>query len=123
MVNYANPDMVGHTGDLSAVIKAVEATDRGVGELLEALARVGGKAVVTADHGNCEQMWNPDTNGPHTAHTLNLVELFVVGEGLTKDGTTLREGGRLADIAPTVLDLMGLPKPAEMTGESLIVRR
>ncbi len=123
VVNYANPDMVGHTGDLSAVIKAVEATDRGVGELLEALARVGGKAVVTADHGNCEQMWNPDTNGPHTAHTLNLVELFVVGEGLTKDGTTLREGGRLADIAPTVLDLMGLPKPAEMTGESLIVRR
>ncbi len=120
VVNFANPDMVGHTGDLQAVIKAVEATDRGVAELLEALKSVGGKAVITADHGNCEQMWNPDTNGPHTAHTLNTVELFVVGEGLTKDGTKMRPEGRLADIAPTVLDLMGLDKPAEMTGESLI---
>lgn len=120
VVNYANPDMVGHTGNLEAVTKAVEATDAGVSELLEALASKGGKAVVTADHGNCEQMWNPDTNGPHTAHTLNLVEIFVVGEGFTKEGTSLRTGGRLADIAPTVLDLMGLPKPDEMTGESLI---
>lgn len=120
VVNYANPDMVGHTGNLEAVKKAVEATDAGVAELLEALASMGGKAVVTADHGNCEQMWNPDTAGPHTAHTLNLVELFVVGEGLTPANTPMREGGRLADIAPTVLDLMGLPKPAEMTGESLI---
>ncbi len=120
VVNFANPDMVGHTGNLEAVVKAVEATDRGVNELLEALASVGGRAVVTADHGNCEQMWNPDTNGPHTAHTLKRVELFVVGEDYTKDATSLREGGRLADIAPTVLDLMGLPKPAEMTGESLI---
>jgi len=122
VVNYANPDMVGHTGNLAAVTKAVEATDAGVGELLEALASRGGQAVVTADHGNCEQMWNPDTAGPHTAHTLNLVEIFVVGDGLTKDGTAMRPDGRLADIAPTVLDLMGLPKPAEMTGESLIVR-
>lgn len=120
VVNYANPDMVGHTGNLEAVVKAVEATDAGVAELLEALASVGGRAVVTADHGNCEQMWNPDTDGPHTAHTLNLVEIFVVGEGISRDGTPLRSEGRLADIAPTVLDLMGLPKPAEMTGESLL---
>lgn len=122
VVNFANPDMVGHTGNLEAVVKAVEVTDRGVGELLDALASVGGQAVVTADHGNCEQMWDPTTHGPHTAHTLNHVELFVVGEGFTKDGTTLRAGGRLGDIAPTVLDLMGLAKPDEMTGESLIVR-
>ena len=122
IVNFANPDMVGHSGNLEAVKKAVEATDAGVAELLEALASVGGRAVVTADHGNCEQMWNPDTSGPHTAHTLNMVELHVVGEGHTKDGTKMRTGGRLADIAPTVLDLMGLPKPVEMTGESLIAR-
>ena len=121
VVNFANPDMVGHTGNLEAVVKAVEATDQGVGELLEALDSVGGKALVFADHGNCEQMWNPETKGPHTAHTLNLVEIFVVGEGFTKDGTKLRTGGRLGDIAPTALDLMGLTKPAEMTGESLIV--
>ena len=120
IVNFANPDMVGHTGNLEAVKKAVEATDAGVAELLEALESVGGRALVTADHGNCEQMWNPETEGPHTAHTLNLVELLVVGEGFTKAGTTMGTGGRLADIAPTLLDLMGLPKPAEMTGESLI---
>lgn len=122
IVNFANPDMVGHTGNLEAVKKAVEATDAGVAELLEALASVGGRALVTADHGNCEQMWNPETEGPHTAHTLNLVELLVVGECFTKEGTAMRTGGRLGDIAPTVLDLMGLPKPVEMTGESLIAR-
>ena len=121
VVNYANPDMVGHTGSLLAAIKACEATDRGLGELLAALASVHGKAVILADHGNAEQMWDPVTNAPHTAHTLNLVEAFAVGEGLTTK-TKMRTGGRLADIAPTVLDLMGLPKPAEMTGESLIVR-
>lgn len=122
VVNYANPDMVGHTGSLPAAIKAVEATDRGVGELLDALATVGGAAVIGADHGNAEQMWDPTVNGPHTSHTLNTVEFFVVGDGFTKEKTKLRAGGRLADIAPTVLDLMGLPKPAEMTGESLIAR-
>ncbi len=123
VVNYANPDMVGHTGSLEATVKAVEATDRGVGELLEALASVGGKAVVCADHGNAEQMWDPTVNGPHTAHTLNLVNVFVVGEGYVAGRTQMRSGGRLADIAPTVLDLMGLPKPAEMTGESLVEKR
>lgn len=121
VVNYANPDMVGHTGSLPAAIKAVEATDAGVGELLAALATKNGRAVVLADHGNAEQMWDPENNGPHTSHTLNLVEVFVVGEGLVAGKTKLRTGGRLADIAPTVLHLMGLPKPAEMTGESLVV--
>ena len=120
VVNYANPDMVGHTGSLPAAIKAVEATDHGVGELLTALATMKGKAVILADHGNAEQMWDFASNGPHTSHTLNLVEVFVVGEGLVGGKTKLRTGGRLADIAPTVLHLLGLPKPAEMTGESLI---
>ena len=121
VVNYANPDMVGHTGSLPAAVKAVEATDRGVGELLVALAQMGGRAVVLADHGNCEQMWDFENNSPHTSHTLNLVEVFVVGEGFTAGKTKMRSGGRLADIAPTVLQLMGLPKPVEMTGESLLV--
>ena len=121
VVNYANPDMVGHTGSLPAAIKAVEATDAGVGRLLAALATKNGKAVVLADHGNAEQMWDPTVNGPHTAHTLNQVEVFVVGDGLAAGKTKMRTGGRLADIAPTVLHLMGLPKPAEMTGESLVL--
>ncbi len=121
VVNYANPDMVGHTGSLPATVKAVEATDRGVGELLAALETVRGRALVCADHGNAEQMWDPTVNGPHTAHTLNLVEVFVVGEGFVAGKTKLRPRGRLADIAPTLLALMGLPKPAEMTGENLIV--
>jgi 2,3-bisphosphoglycerate-independent phosphoglycerate mutase len=121
VVNFANPDMVGHTGSLAATVKAVEVTDRGVGELLAELEKVGGQAVICADHGNAEQMWDPTVSGPHTAHTLNVVEVFVVGEGFTAGKTQLRSGGRLADIAPTVLALMGLPKPAEMTGESLIV--
>jgi 2,3-bisphosphoglycerate-independent phosphoglycerate mutase len=121
VVNFANPDMVGHTGSLPAAIKAVEATDRGVGELLAALDQRQGNAVILADHGNCEQMWDPVHNSPHTSHTLNLVEVFAVGEGLVAGKTKMRAGGRLADIAPTVLQLMGLPKPAEMTGQSLIM--
>ncbi len=120
VVNYANPDMVGHTGSLPAAIKAVEVTDAGVGELLDALAQVGGRAVIGADHGNCEQMWDSVNHAPHTSHTLNRVEYFVVGDDFAAGRTRLREGGRLADIAPTVLDLMGLPKPAEMTGRSLL---
>ncbi|HTL68010.1 MAG TPA: 2,3-bisphosphoglycerate-independent phosphoglycerate mutase [Lacunisphaera sp.] len=121
VVNFANPDMVGHTGSLPAAIKACETTDAGVGELLAAVAQMKGKAVVLADHGNAEQMWDPTVNGPHTAHTLNLVEVFVVGDGLAAGKTKMRAGGRLADIAPTVLHLMGLPKPPEMTGESLVI--
>jgi 2,3-bisphosphoglycerate-independent phosphoglycerate mutase len=120
VVNFANPDMVGHTGSLPAAILAVEAADRGVEILLQAIDEMGGKAVVCADHGNCEQMWDATTNSPHTAHTLNLVEVFVVGSGYAAGRTAMRSGGRLADIAPTVLDLMGLPKPPEMTGRSLL---
>ena len=118
-VNYANPDMVGHTGSLEAATKACEATDAGVGELLAAVKQAGGSALVCADHGNAEQMWDPELNGPHTAHTLNLVQVFIVGDAYPKS-TKTRSGGRLADIAPTVLHLMGLPKPVEMSGESLI---
>jgi 2,3-bisphosphoglycerate-independent phosphoglycerate mutase len=121
VVNFANPDMVGHTGSLDATIKAVEATDRGVDELLAALEKMKGRAVICADHGNAEQMWDPTVNGPHTAHTLNPVEVFVVGDGFELGKVQLRNGGRLADIAPTMLALMGLPQPSEMTGESLIV--
>jgi len=121
VVNFANPDMVGHTGSLPAAVKAVEATDRGVGELLAALAQAGGSAVVCADHGNAEQMWDPAVNGPHTSHTQNLVEVFIVGAEFAEGKTRLRPRGRLADLAPTLLQLMGLPKPAEMTGESLLL--
>jgi len=85
------------------------------------LDQMHGKAVILADHGNCEQMWDFEHNSPHTSHTLNLVEVFAVGEGLVAGKTRMRPGGRLADIAPTVLELMGLPKPPEMTGRSLIM--
>lgn len=118
VVNFANTDMVGHTGSLPAVIKAAEAVDVCVGELLEAMDYVGGTALITADHGNADQMWNPETNTPHTQHTLNPVELVIYGQGL--ESLKLKLGGRLADIAPTLLRLMGLVKPIEMTGESLI---
>ncbi|NCQ22997.1 MAG: 2,3-bisphosphoglycerate-independent phosphoglycerate mutase [Rhodobacteraceae bacterium CG17_big_fil_post_rev_8_21_14_2_50_63_15] len=117
VVNYANPDMVGHTGDLAAAMAACEAVDQGLGRVLEALKAVGGAMIVTADHGNCEVMVDPATGGPHTAHTLNPVPVILVGG---PEGVRLRQGGRLADLAPTVLTLMGLPIPAEMTGESLL---
>ena len=116
ITNYANPDMVGHTGDLQAAIAACEAVDQGLGRVVEALQRCGGQMIVTADHGNCEMMIDPITGGPHTAHTTNLVP--VIGLGLPQ-GSRLR-AGRLADLAPTVLELMDLPKPDEMTGLSLI---
>ncbi|WP_170480086.1 2,3-bisphosphoglycerate-independent phosphoglycerate mutase [Ruegeria arenilitoris] len=116
VTNYANPDMVGHTGDLEAAIKACEAVDRGLAKVIVALEKAGGAMIVTADHGNCEVMVDPETGGPHTAHTLNPVPVALVGGPL---GVSLREG-RLSDLAPTILDLMGLPKPPEMTGESLI---
>ena len=120
VVNYANPDRVGHTGSLPAAIRACEAVDEGLGRMLEALERAGGAAVVIADHGNCETMIDPETGGPHTAHTVNPVPVIVFGGPA---GALLRPGGRLADVAPTVLDLMGLEKPAEMTGQSLIGTR
>ncbi|PXW72396.1 phosphoglycerate mutase [Loktanella sp. PT4BL] len=117
VTNYANPDMVGHTGDLGAAIKACEAVDEGLGQVLTALKAAGGAMIVTADHGNCETMIDPETGGPHTAHTLNPVPVALVGG---PEGVSLRDG-RLADLAPTVLDLMGLELPPEMTGRSLIV--
>jgi 2,3-bisphosphoglycerate-independent phosphoglycerate mutase len=115
--NYANPDMVGHTGDLGAAIKAVEAVDTGLGTVLEALKETGGAALVTADHGNCEVMVDPETGEPHTAHTLNPVPLIMVGGPA---GAHLGEGGCLADLAPSLLALMKLPQPKEMTGRNLI---
>ena len=118
VTNFANPDMVGHTGDLDAAIKACEAVDLGLGAVLTALEKAGGAMVVTADHGNCETMIDPETGGPHTAHTVNPVPVALVGG--PRDAT-LRDG-RLADLAPTVLDLMDLDLPPEMTGRSLIVR-
>jgi 2,3-bisphosphoglycerate-independent phosphoglycerate mutase len=111
--------MVGHTGNVAAVVKACEAVDVGVGELLAAIDQVGGKAIVTADHGNCDQLWEPEENCAHTRHTLNPVEVVVYGAGVKE--LKLRPTGRLADIAPTLLALMALPQPAEMTGESLIL--
>jgi 2,3-bisphosphoglycerate-independent phosphoglycerate mutase len=115
VLNYANPDMVGHTGSLSAAIKAVEVVDTGVGQLARAIQDAGGALLVTADHGNCELMRDPDTGGPHTAHTTNPVPLLLMG---ARD-VSLAEG-RLCDIAPTLLELMDLPKPTEMTGVSLL---
>lgn len=118
VLNYANPDMVGHTGSLAATIKAVETVDTGLGRIVEAIRATGGALLVTADHGNCELMRDPETGGPHTAHTTNPVPVVLLGGG----DVTLSEG-RLADIAPTLLELMDLRKPAEMTGVSLIRHR
>jgi 2,3-bisphosphoglycerate-independent phosphoglycerate mutase len=118
VVNFANCDMVGHTGVLPAAVKAVEHTDIVVGRLLEATRRAGGVAIVGADHGNAEQMVDPATGHPHTAHTTFPVEYFLVDDRLR--GKEMREGGRLADLAPTALRMMGLTPPAEMTGTSLI---
>ena len=116
VVNYANPDMVGHTGDLNAAIAACESVDAGLGRVLTALEKAGGAMIVTADHGNCEMMIDPETGGAHTAHTLNPVPVVAVG---VPAGAALRDG-RLADLAPTILQLMGLSQPDEMTGKSLL---
>jgi len=116
VVNYANPDMVGHTGDLAAAMAACEAVDAGLGRVVAALDKAGGAMVVTADHGNCDVMIDPETGGPHTAHTLNPVPVVLVGG---PEGAHLKDG-RLADLAPTVLHLMGIAPPPEMTGECLI---
>ena len=115
ILNFANPDMVGHTGNVEAVIKALESLDGCVEKIVEAIEEEHGILLITADHGNCEQMIDYKTGEPHTAHTTNPVPLVLVG----KDDVKLKEG-RLADLAPTMLDLIGLEKPEEMTGESLI---
>ena len=116
VVNFANPDMVGHTGDLQAAIKACEAVDDGLGLAVAALEKAGGAMIVTADHGNCETMVDPVTGGPHTAHTTNPVPVILYGG---PPNATLR-AGRLSDLAPTLLQLMDLPQPEEMTGKTLI---
>lgn len=118
VTNFANPDMVGHTGILEAAMAACEAVDDGLGKVVAELEKVGGAMLVIADHGNCETMIDPITGGPHTAHTTNPVPVILFGG---PKGARLRSGGRLADVAPTILELMGLDQPAEMTGESLIV--
>ncbi|MBT0957436.1 2,3-bisphosphoglycerate-independent phosphoglycerate mutase [Alphaproteobacteria bacterium KMM 3653] len=117
VVNFANPDMVGHTGDLAAAMRACEAVDKGLGRIVEALGQTDGAMIVTADHGNCELMVDPETGGAHTAHTLNPVPVILVGG---PEGATLRSGC-LGDLAPTVLSLLGLSQPAEMTGVSLLL--
>jgi 2,3-bisphosphoglycerate-independent phosphoglycerate mutase len=116
-LNYANADMVGHSGKLEATERACEAVDAGLGRLVEAVQRAGGVAIVTADHGNAEQMIDPETGAPHTAHTTNPVPVILVDE--TRRDRALRNG-KLADLAPTLLEILGLARPEEMTGRSLL---
>jgi 2,3-bisphosphoglycerate-independent phosphoglycerate mutase len=121
IINFANGDMVGHTGDLQAAIKAVEAVDQCVGKIADKTLALGGALIITADHGNCEQMWDPINNCPHTAHTTFDVPLILVDDRFkAPSAVKLRTGGNLADIVPTALQIMGLPQPAEMTGKSLL---
>lgn len=119
VVNFANGDMVGHTGVLSAAIKAVETVDQCLGKILDALKDVGGRALILADHGNCEQMINYEDGTPHTSHTTFPVPLVLISDS---PGAKLKNGGALCDVAPTMIDLMGLKQPAEMTGRSLLQR-
>jgi 2,3-bisphosphoglycerate-independent phosphoglycerate mutase len=114
IINFANPDMVGHTGSISAAIAAVEAVDGCLGEVVEAVEANGGACIVTADHGNADNMLEPD-GSPNTAHSLNPVPLIV-----TVEGVELADGGVLADIAPTALVMLGIEQPPQMTGRSLI---
>jgi 2,3-bisphosphoglycerate-independent phosphoglycerate mutase len=121
VLNYANCDMVGHTGDFEAARKAVEAVDQGLGQLLEAVKKQGGVAIVTADHGNAEQMWDPDTDGPFTAHTTNPVPCVLYDPTHSLgNGVKLHDKGALCDLAPTILDILKIEQPREMTGKSLI---
>ena len=120
ILNYANTDMVGHTGSLEAAIKAVEAVDECVGKVVELVESKKGNLIITADHGNAEQMIDYKTGEPHTAHTTNPVPIVLI----TSDSSLkLKPNGKLADLAPTMLDLMNLEKPEEMTGESLLDRK
>ncbi len=113
--NFANPDMVGHTGVLPAVISAVESVDACLARIVAACERSGTRLLITADHGNCEMMFDPQSGGPHTAHTTNPVPLVAVNTPIDQ----LRAGGALGDVAPTILQLLGLSQPDEMTGRSL----
>ena len=120
IVNFANPDMVGHTGDLAAAITAVETVDSAVGQIVDAAVEAGGTLLVTADHGNCEIMWDDAANSPHTAHTTSLVPCILVSDMKQASAQTLQDGS-LIDLAPTVLHLLGINPPEEMTGQTLIV--
>ncbi|MFO7169620.1 MAG: 2,3-bisphosphoglycerate-independent phosphoglycerate mutase [Chloroflexota bacterium] len=126
IVNFANADMVGHTGVIPAVVRACEAVDECLGAIVPKVLEKGGVVLITADHGNAELLIDPETGGPHTAHTTNPVPCLLIaapGLGLEKGEVQLREGGRLADIAPTLLEIMGIPPAPQMTGKSLIVRQ
>jgi len=118
IMNFANPDMVGHTGVFDAAVKACKAVDKALGKVVEITNKLNAVLIVTADHGNSEQMWDYENNQPHTAHTLNLVPFIVYNYDCKLKGGV----GKLADIAPTMLDILGFEKPAEMTGDSLIVK-
>ncbi|HOX05866.1 MAG TPA: 2,3-bisphosphoglycerate-independent phosphoglycerate mutase, partial [Planctomycetota bacterium] len=118
VMNFANCDMVGHTGILDAAVKAVRVVDDGVGQVVAATLKMNGTALITADHGNAEEMWDYKTNQPHTAHTTNPVPFIVAGDRFK--GKKLRAGGRLADVAPTVIEALGLSLSAEMEGRSLL---
>jgi 2,3-bisphosphoglycerate-independent phosphoglycerate mutase len=120
LVNFANPDMVGHTGMLEPAIHAVEAVDAGIGKIVQALSKKKGALFVTADHGNCELMKDPATGMPHTSHTLNPVPLVYVNDA--DKGAQLRTGGRICDVAPTLLELLHIAQPAAMTGKSLLAK-
>ena len=119
LVNYANPDMVGHTGKLNPAVSALETIDACVGRIVTAAAAAKAAVFITADHGNCETMIDPETGQPHTAHTTNPIPFIAIADDLI--GRKLRTGGRLADVAPTLLFLLGLPQPKEMTGHNLLV--
>ena len=119
ILNFANPDMVGHTGVMAAATAAVHAVDTCAAKVVDAILKTGGHCIITADHGNCEKMWDECENAPFTAHTTNPVPCILVDN--ERKNVALREGGRLSDLAPTLLELLGLPAPAEMTGKSLIV--
>ena len=113
--NYANPDMVGHTGDLQAAIKAIEAVDTCIGRAVKAMQQIGGEVIITADHGNAELMYDVVNQQPHTQHTTNVVPMLYVGRP-----AQLAKTGSLSDLAPTLLKMMGVPQPVEMTGHALI---
>jgi 2,3-bisphosphoglycerate-independent phosphoglycerate mutase len=118
LCNYANGDMVGHTGSIPATLKACETVDQCLARVLEAAGKTGARLLVTADHGNCEMMIDPETGGPHTAHTTNPVPFLIVDDG---NAHALRDGGALCDVGPTILRLLGLEQPSEMTGRDLRV--